>query len=137
MVNAFRRRGANGDGGAAIVEFAVLLPLLLAVVMGIIEFGWALSQQLDVRHGAREISRMVATDDFNLSEACDRMDLSSGATITLAGSTGTVGDEAVVNVTAPLATITGFFDGWLPANLTSEVRVRIEQPPTWVGGGLC
>lgn len=131
------RTSQGNERGAALVEFAVLLPLLLAVVMGIVEFGWALSQQLDVRHGAREVSRMIATDDYSLSEACDRMDLSSGAVITLSGSTGTVGDEATVNVTAPLATITGFFDAWLPATLTSEVRVRIEQPPTWVGGGTC
>jgi len=133
--NVNRRR--RGDQGAALIEFAVLLPLLLAVVMGIIEFGWTLSQQLDVRHGAREISRMIATDDYTLAEACNRMDLSTGATITLAGSGGSVGDAAMVRVSVPLQTVTGFFDGWLPSDLTSEVRVRIEQPPSWVGGGTC
>lgn len=42
---------SEGQRGAALVEFAILLPLLLVVVMGIIEFGYALAQQLDVRHG--------------------------------------------------------------------------------------
>jgi len=125
------------DGGAALVEFAVLLPLLLSVLMGIVEFGWALSQQLDVRHGAREVSRMVATDDFDLTDACGRMDLSTGAVITLSGSGGSVGDAATVNVTTTLRTLTGFFDSFLPATLSSEVRVRIEQAPSWPPGGLC
>lgn len=128
----------NNERGAALVEFAVLLPLLLTVVLGIVEFGFALSQQLDVRHGAREASRMLATDDYDLTDACDRMDLATGATITIAGAGGSVGQEATVTVLAPLQSATGFFNGWLPANLQSEVKVRIEQNPSWSdGSGLC
>lgn len=121
------RDASSGDRGAALVEFAVLLPLLLAVVMGIVEFGWVLSQNLDVRHGAREVSRMVATDDYSFAEACNRMDLASGATITVGIPSGDVGQEALVRVTAPVNTVTGFYDTWLPATIESEVRVRIEQ----------
>ncbi len=129
---------SRSEKGAALVEFAVLLPLLLLVVLGIVEFGFALSQQLDVRHGAREVSRMVATDDYNLTEACSRMNLASGATITIAGAGGGVGDEAAVTIQVPLRTVTGFFDTWLPANLQADARVRIEQDPTWGNGtGTC
>jgi Flp pilus assembly protein TadG len=125
---------SEDDAGAALVEFALVLPILLIIMLGIIEFGFALSQQLDVRHGAREASRMVATDDFHFTEACDRMDLSDGAVISLAGAAGAVGDEATVRIQAPVQSVTGFFDGWLPPNLTSEVRVRIEQDPSWANG---
>ena len=111
-----------------------MLPILLVIMLGIVEFGFALSQQLDVRHGAREASRMVATDDFHITEACDRMDLADGAVITLSGATGVVGDEATVRIEAPVQSVTGFFAGWLPASLTSEVRVRIEQDPSWTNG---
>ena len=113
----------------------MLMPLLLLLVLGIIDFGWALAQTLDVRHGAREASRLVAVDEFVLITACDRMDLTSGAVIDLQGMANGVGGTAKVGVTAPLATLTGFFDTWLPTTITSEVDVRIEQPPlTWLDG---
>ncbi len=132
------RAHKNAERGAALVEFALLLPLLLMVVLGIVEFGFALSQQLDIRHGAREAGRMLATDDYVLTEACDRMDLASGAIITISGSGGDVGDEATVDIQAPLQSATGFFNGWLPANLGSQIKVRIEQDPTWSdGAGTC
>ena len=37
---AARRRNANRSRAAAIVEFAVVLPLLLTILFGIIEYGW-------------------------------------------------------------------------------------------------
>ena len=131
--------GARGGGGqrergAALVEFAMLLPLLLLLVLGIIDFGWALAQQLDVRHGARETSRLVAVDEFVLVTACNRMDLNTGVSIELAGSGNGVGGTAAVGVSAPLATLTGFFDSWLPATIASQVEVRIEQLPSWADG---
>ena len=129
-----RGRGQRRERGAALVEFAMLLPLLLLLVLGIIDFGWALAQQLDVRHGARETSRLVAVDEFVLATACNRMDLNTGVSIELAGSGSGVSGTAVVGVTAPLATLTGFFDSWLPATISSEVEVRIEQPPGWTDG---
>ena len=125
---------SEGQRGAALVEFAILLPLLLVVVMGIIEFGYALAQQLDVRHGARETSRLIAVDNFDLNTACDRMELSIGVIIDVTRASDTVGDDATANVTANLNTLTGFFDGWLPSTLSSEVKVRIEQPPNWPTG---
>lgn len=133
------RTGISRENGAALVEFAVLLPLLIMVVLGIVEFGFALSQELDVRHGAREATRMIATDDYDLVTACNRMNLASGATITLAGAGAGVGGEATVTVQAPLQTITGFFDSWLPAGLNAQAKSRIEQDPTsWSNGvGTC
>ena len=134
----FLGRRRERDRGAALVEFAMLMPLLLVMVMGVVEFGYTLAQHLDVRHGAREVSRMIATDDWDATEACDRMDLATGVVITLSQpGLDEVGAEAGANVTGPLVTITGFFDGWLPATLTSDVRVRMEQPrTTWAVGAL-
>lgn len=119
------------ERGAALVEFAVLLPLLLLVVLGIVDFGYALVQNLDVRHGARETSRLIAVDEFDLTEACNRMDVSTGVTIALSRATNDIGDEATAKVTANLNTASGFFDAWLPNTIDSEVSVRMEQTPTW------
>lgn len=135
MTELGKRLRQERESGAALVEFAVLMPLLLLLVLGIVDFGWALTQQLDVRHGAREASRLVAVDEFDLIKACDRMDLADGATIGLSGFASGVAGTANITVTAPLTTPSGFFASWLPSTISSDVAVRIEQPPTtWADG---
>lgn len=137
------------DRGASLVEFALLAPFLLLVLFGTIEFAWLFSQNLDVRHGAREGARLVATNypdgpdpttfatpsdqtDFIVAEICARMDVSTDALITLQ-SAGDVGDPATARVDAPANTLTGFIDWAIPSSLrlVSEVDIRLEQPAGW------
>jgi Flp pilus assembly protein TadG len=49
-----------GRRGAAAVEFALVLPLLLALLFGIMEFGLVFKDQLAVLQAAREGSRIAA-----------------------------------------------------------------------------
>ena len=67
------------EQGASLVEFAVILPLLVMLIFGVIEASWAFAQHNDVRHGAREGARLSAVDHGTLpqigQEVCDRMDL--------------------------------------------------------------
>lgn len=139
----------RGEHGAALVEFAIVAVLVFTILFGIIEFGWAFSQNLDVRHGAREASRLIAVNyrpvstatpaeqaDDIIDEVCTRMDGGTGTTVTLTLTTaGVAGDRAQVEVTRGLQTLTGFFDGFLGGKqLTSEVETRIEVDATWGGG---
>jgi Flp pilus assembly protein TadG len=56
-----RRPSAWGaDRGAAAVEFALLLPVLLLVVFGVIDFGRALNAQITLTQAAREGARLAA-----------------------------------------------------------------------------
>lgn len=48
------------EGGAALVEFAIVLPLLVMLVFGIIEFGRAYNAQISLTHAAREGAREYA-----------------------------------------------------------------------------
>ena len=48
---ACRRRSA-GDRGAALVEFAIVMPLLFLILFGIIEFGIAFNDYQSIRQGA-------------------------------------------------------------------------------------
>ncbi len=48
------------DRGAAMVEFALILPVLLMLVMGIIEFGRAYNIQVSIQAAAREGARELA-----------------------------------------------------------------------------
>jgi len=54
------RSRKSRDRGAAAVEFALLLPVLLLIVFGIIDFGRALNAQITLTQAAREGARLVA-----------------------------------------------------------------------------
>ena len=59
--------GSSGaDRGATAVEFALLLPLLLMVVLGIIDFGRMLNAQVTLTQAAREGARLVALGQPNV-----------------------------------------------------------------------
>lgn len=49
------------DSGAAAVEFALLFPLFIAILFGIINFGFAFNQKINITQAAREASRYGAT----------------------------------------------------------------------------
>jgi hypothetical protein len=49
--------------GQSLVEFALLLPVLLLMLSGLIEFGFMLNQYLDLIDAAREVARFAADED--------------------------------------------------------------------------
>lgn len=138
------------ENGASLVEFALLAPLLFLLLFGTIEFAWVFSQNLDIRHGAREGARLAAVNydvgplpdapssrsatqaSTIVAEVCSRMDVASDVTVTLA-SAGDVGDPATATVNAPANTLTGFLDWALPDTmvLSSTVEIRMEQFAGW------
>lgn len=54
------RPGDGRESGAAAVEFAILLPILLILVAGIIDLGRLLYAEVMVTNAAREGARMLA-----------------------------------------------------------------------------
>lgn len=62
MVNARRRRCAN-DAGAAVVEFAIVVPLLLLILFGLIDFGRLFFVQLSAKNAVREVARQLAVNN--------------------------------------------------------------------------
>lgn len=52
-LTALRRRASN-ELGAAMVEMAIVLPLLMVLVFGIIEYGRLYNAQITLTHAARE-----------------------------------------------------------------------------------
>ncbi|MFI5622882.1 TadE/TadG family type IV pilus assembly protein [Nocardioides sp. NPDC051685] len=53
-------RPDRADRGAAAVEFALVLPLLLLMLFGLIDFGRALNAQITLTQSAREGVRLAA-----------------------------------------------------------------------------
>ncbi|MGE5827804.1 MAG: TadE/TadG family type IV pilus assembly protein [Micromonosporaceae bacterium] len=74
------RRGRTGnDSGAAALEFALVLPVLLIVVFGLIDFGRMLNAQLIASDAAREGARAAAI--VNAHEGETRIDHITASTI--------------------------------------------------------
>jgi Flp pilus assembly protein TadG len=59
MPHAWRR----DDAGAEAVEFAIIVPVLLALLTGIITFGFAFTAQVSITQAAREGARYAAICD--------------------------------------------------------------------------
>lgn len=67
-----RRSRRRGERGAALVEFALIATPLFLILFGTIEFGWAMFQYNDIRHGAREGIRLgVVNADVNEMNVLD------------------------------------------------------------------
>jgi Flp pilus assembly protein TadG len=56
-----RRRDPEAERGAVLVEFAIVLPLLLGLALGIISFGGWYNAKLSMATAAREAARYGAT----------------------------------------------------------------------------
>ena len=56
------RRRLKGEHGVAMVEFALVLPLLMLVLVGIFEFGRTFNYWIDATHLANEAARWAVVD---------------------------------------------------------------------------
>jgi Flp pilus assembly protein TadG len=148
----------GGERGATLVEFAFILPVFVLFVFGIIDFGWAFAQNLDVKQGAREGGRIVAVNGGTGSGTtqCQSIqtqirgrtqDLNAASvTVVIAftdsngNGTKDIGDLADVTLTYPISSVSGVLSGFLNGTMQSHVRVRLEQPGTWTttnASGVC
>ncbi|MFF0343854.1 TadE/TadG family type IV pilus assembly protein [Kribbella sp. NPDC004875] len=101
--------GSSADRGATAVEFALLLPLLLLVVMGIVDFGRMLNAQESLTQAAREGARLVALGQ----DPTARTQAAAGALSPVGVSTLTTcpkgaGGDGSVRVTYSFAFTPGF-----------------------------
>lgn len=70
-MNGWRRAG--GERGNTIVEMALVLPILVLLVFGVVEFGRAYNAQATLTHAAREGVRVLAlTGDPGAATAAAR-----------------------------------------------------------------
>lgn len=56
----FKTRHPGSEDGAAAVEFALVLPVLLLLILGLIEFSLIFNTQISLTNAAREGARVMA-----------------------------------------------------------------------------
>lgn len=67
-----RPRRPAGDRGAAAVEFALVLPLLMLLLVGIVQFGRVYSLQIQLSGAANHGARHLAVNPTDAAGARDR-----------------------------------------------------------------
>ena len=104
----------DSERGAAAVEFALLLPLLLMLVLGTIEFGRAYNAQITLTNAARDGVRVmaIANDPAGAKTAAKNAAASVSTTIpatdiTLSTNACSTGAQVTLTINYKLSTITG------------------------------
>jgi len=125
-------RFVRNSNGQSLVEFALVLPFLLVLILGMIEFGWILNGKITLTSAAREGARVaIIYESADKAEAAVQSAVSKSAEssslkeVNAATAFNDTNKSAVVNVNAKITPIIGlFFSG--DVKLTAKAEMRIE-----------
>ncbi|MDD1476829.1 TadE/TadG family type IV pilus assembly protein [Arthrobacter sp. H16F315] len=122
----------HGDGrqrGAAAVEFALIVPLLLSLVFGVIDYGAAFAQTINLQGAAREAARQGVTQGDVIASASRARGLLDNSKLqvkfavdTSAGNPGAL----VVCLRYPQSSLSGFFAWALAGTFEAKAVMRME-----------
>lgn len=126
-------RGRRTDDGASAVEFALVLPVLAALLLGMIQLGWFFFVANSASGGAREAARQVVVGDCWDSTDFTNFVKRQAPTVISASYSPTpldpdsvaVGDAVTITVEAD-ASILNFIPGF-PSSVTREFTARLED----------
>ena len=120
--------------GAAVVELAIVSPVLLAMLFGIIEFGWLFTVQHTMVNASREGARVGILQGVTVAEIeattrafLEPMGLNDSVMVTI--TEATVADPFVtVQVTVPReeVSLVGDFFGFVGGTLEGTTTMRQE-----------
>jgi Flp pilus assembly pilin Flp len=138
----------KAEDGVAAVEFALLLPLLVALLFGFIQFGVAFNDRIQATNAAREAARLavVGIDDWDdIGGSGDSFwevvrgtagvgSISNCSLVTdnVVGGTVTVSFDFPINIAIPFVTSP---PSWQTG--TARASMRIEQLSVPGGPGGC
>ena len=120
------------EKGAAAVEFALLLPVLVLIVFGIIQFGPAFLYTISFTQAAREVVRLAAVEEtIDTTAILNNIPVFAGHPVS--GLNITI-DEPIDAIVEPLtATVSAQYDFTIPLmgswskNIVCAVTMRQEK----------
>lgn len=114
------------DDGASAVEFALVLPMLVLLLFGIIEFGLAFNARVTLTHAAREGARLASVGRFSAAAVQARaLPLSGVAVNSSVVPDPAGGNTCVVTVNCPYQLVIPLW-GNVQFQLTSTAMMREE-----------
>ena len=145
MFKIFKNRLAD-ERGTAVVEMALVLPLLLVLVVGIVDFGKAFNYWNDTNHLAAEAARFAAVNrspdggDLKtyIKGRADTAELRTGVQVCISFPTGLakVGEPVRVTVTDDYEWLEGTTNllGLGTTTISGSAEYRLEVAPTYAAG---
>ena len=125
----------NREHGQSLVETALVLPILILILCGIIDFGWLFTNQLMINNSSREAARAGIVNYEDNNAAYQTLVINKAKEMVFFGNVPNVtvtvnADETEVTVlvedTVPILTpIVGAFYSNNQAKLTSSTTMRI------------
>jgi Flp pilus assembly protein TadG len=127
-----RRPRTHDENGQTMVEFAMVLPILLVVLLGIFQFGVTFKDYVALTDAVRAGARTAAVSRFSATPVADTTarvksasDLSGSKVNVVVTSTWVHGDDVVVTAKYPYSiNLLGVVVA--SGNLTSSTTERVE-----------
>ena len=125
----------KSEKGQAMVEFALVLPILLLILCGIIDFGWIFGNQLLANNASREAARYTAIHYYDSNVDDDQAAAAaivSARAPSLNSTTVTVnksGDSITVNISSDVTVLTPIISAIFPDgkySVTAQCTMRLE-----------
>ncbi|MET4637102.1 TadE family type IV pilus minor pilin [Mycetocola sp. 2940] len=112
----FKTRISRSEDGAAAVEFALVLPVLILLILGLIEFSLVFNTQISLTNAAREGARVMAIQNDPGVARAAAINAAPGVTPAVTGGNIAItpancgaGDTVTVTIDYNAELITGFF----------------------------
>ena len=103
-----RRRRRRGERGASAVEFALVVPILVALLLGILDYGIIFTDSVSTRNGVREAARKCVVSNFG---------------------TGSCAGATMASLACQTKKEIDSLSGTLP-----KVKVKVYAPGGWIKG---
>jgi Flp pilus assembly protein TadG len=132
------RRRIKSERGAALLEAAITIPMLLLVSVGIFEFGRAYQTWQILTNAAREGARMAVLQDSSNTDIAARVTqyMTDGQLGAVAGATVGVNRSAVIDVNGRSVSASDVTIDYPFSFIVLQPVARLVAPTTSLGGAV-
>ncbi len=125
-----RLRGAEG---AQAVEFALVLPILLLLVLGIINFGYVFGQKLSLNQAVREGARLAVVDkNADYTDIRGYVQAATGGLISPPTAVSVAADIQNPVTATGIFSVTGTEDCDKYDKIGGQLQVTATYPSSWL-----